>query len=84
MMVLEAAYCKLDVAKAEYSKLSKEAKQKARDKDENPTLESRKKAKDPRDKTNNSAPDVTAETIALGAAKKAREEARRRLKKRHK
>ena len=26
MMVLEAAYCKLDAAKAEYSKLSREAK----------------------------------------------------------
>ena len=43
MMALEAAYCKLDVAKAEYSKLAKEAKQKAkdvRDRDENPAPES--------------------------------------------
>ena len=29
MMALEAAYCKLDAAKAEYNKLSREAKQKA-------------------------------------------------------
>ena len=29
MIVLEAAYCKLDAAKAEYNKLSREAKQKA-------------------------------------------------------
>ena len=36
MMALEAAYCKLDAANAEYTKLYKEAKQKARDKDENP------------------------------------------------
>ena len=79
MMALEAAYCKLDAAKAEYTKLYKEAKQKARDKDENPATDSRKKAKDPRDKTDNSAPDVTAETIALGAAKKAREEAQKKV-----
>ena len=79
MMALEAAYCKLDAAKAEYTKLYKEAKQKARDKDENPATDSRKKAKDPRDKTDNSAPDVTADTIALGAAKKAREEAQKKV-----
>jgi hypothetical protein len=75
MMALEAAYCKLDAAKAEYTKLSKEAKQKARDRDENPAPESQKKTNDPKDKTNNLAPDVTADTIALEAAKKAREEA---------
>ena len=43
MMALEAAYCKLYAAKAEYSKLTKEAKQKAkdvRDRDENPAPES--------------------------------------------
>ncbi len=71
MMVLEAAYCKLDAAKAEYSKLTKEAKQKPRDRDENPAHESQKKAKDPRDKTDNSAPDVIADAAALDAAKKA-------------
>ena len=75
MMALEAAYCKLDAAKAEYTKLSKEAKQKARDKDENPAPESRKKAKDPKDKTDNSAPDVIADATTLEAAKKACEEA---------
>ena len=53
----------------------KEAKQKARDKDENPASDSQKKAKDPKDKTDNSAPDVTAETIVLGAAKKVCKEA---------
>ena len=31
MMALEAAYCKLDAAKAEYSKLAKDAKQNAKD-----------------------------------------------------
>ena len=40
MMALEVAYCKRDAAKAEHSKLSKEAKQKARNKDENLALES--------------------------------------------
>ena len=71
MMVLEAAYCKLDAAKAEYTKLSREAKQKTRDRDENPAPESQKKMKDPKEKTDNSAPDVTADAIALEAAKKA-------------
>ena len=40
MMALEAAYCKLDAAKAEYSKLSKETTQKARDREENRAPES--------------------------------------------
>ena len=48
MMALEAVYCKLDAAKVEYSKLLKEAKQKARDRDEKPAPEIQKKAKDPR------------------------------------
>ena len=61
MMALEAAYCKLDAAKTEYTKLSRETKQKAQDRDENPAPESQKKTKDPKDKTDNSAPDVTAE-----------------------
>ena len=65
MMVLEAAYCKLDAAKAEYNELSREAKQRARDRDENSAPESQKKTKDPKDKTDNSAPDVTADRIAL-------------------
>ena len=51
--------------------MSREAKQKARDRDENPAPESQKKAKDPRDKTDNSAPDVIADVAALDAAKKA-------------
>ncbi len=78
MMALEAAYCNLDVAKAEYA----EAKQKAREaqeKDENLAPEGQKKTKDPKDKTDNSAPDITAETIALVAAKKAREEAQKKV-----
>jgi hypothetical protein len=75
MMVLEAAYCKLDAAKAEYTKLSKEAKQNAQDMGENPAPESQKKMKDPKDKTDNSAPDITAVATALEAAKKACEEA---------
>ncbi len=39
MMVLEAAYYKLDAAKAEYNKLSRKAKQKAQDRDDNPAPE---------------------------------------------
>ena len=71
MMALEAADCKRDGAKAEYSKLLREAKQKTRDRDDNPAPDSQKKANDPRDKTNNSAPGVTANAAALEAAKKA-------------
>ena len=79
MMALEAAYCKLDAANAEYSKLSREEKQKAQDRDDNPAPEGQKKTKDPKDKTNNLAPDITAATIALEAAKKACEEANKKV-----
>ena len=51
LMALEAAYDELDAAKAEYAKLAKDAKQKAkdnRDMDENPAPEGRKKAKEPK------------------------------------
>ena len=68
MMALQAAYCKLDAAKAEYSKLAKEAKQKAkdvRDRDQNPSPESQKKAREPKDKTNMSAPDIIANAAAF-------------------
>ena len=47
MMALEAAYCELDASKAEYAKLAKSAKQKAKDlKEKEDTLapESKKKA----------------------------------------
>ncbi len=74
MMALEAAYCKLDAAKAKYSKLAKEAKQKAkdvRDRDETPAPEGQKKAKELKDKTDNSASDIIANAAALDAAKKA-------------
>ena len=79
MMALEAAYCKLDAAKAEYTKLSRKAKQKARDRDDNPAPEGQKKMADSKDKTDNSAPDITADTIALEAAKKARKEANKKV-----
>ena len=51
MMALEAAYCKLDAAKAEYTKLSRNPKQKvkeSKEKEETPAPESRKKAKEPK------------------------------------
>ena len=69
-MALEAAYCNLDATKVEYA----EAKQKAREvreRDENLAPESQKKAKDPEDKTDNLASDVTTNAAALEAAKKA-------------
>ena len=50
MMVLEAAYCELNAAKAEYAKLAKSAKQKTKDlkeKEETPAPESKKKAREP-------------------------------------
>ena len=52
MMVLEAAYCKLDAAKVEYAKLANSAKQKAKDskdKEETPAPEGKKKAKEPKE-----------------------------------
>ena len=48
MMVLEAAYCKLDAVKVENAKLAKNAKQKAKEakeKEETPALEGKKKAR---------------------------------------
>ena len=45
MVALEAAHCKLDAAKVEYSKLSREAKQKASNRDENPIPESQTRQK---------------------------------------
>ena len=83
MMVLEAAYCKLDAAKTEYSKLTKETKQKAkdvRDRDENMSPESQKKAREPKNKTNNSAPDIIADAAVLDAAKKARDDVAKKVK----
>ena len=80
MMALEAAYCKLDAAKAEYTKLSREAKQKAQDRDENPAPESQKKVKDQRDKTNNSGPDDIADAAVLEAAKKAYNDMAKKVK----
>ena len=53
MMVLEAAYCKLDDAKAEYAKLAKNAKQKAKEakeKEETPAPEGKRKEKEPRNR----------------------------------
>ncbi len=47
--MLEAAYCKLDATKAEYAKLAKNAMQKAKEakeKEETPALEGKKKAKE--------------------------------------
>ncbi len=61
----------------------KEAKQKAkdvRDRDENSAPESQKKAKDLRDKTNNSAPDGIADAATLDAAKKAYNDAAKKVK----
>ena len=70
---------KLDAAKREYSKLTKEAKQKARDRDENPAPQNQKKAKDPKDKTDNLAPDVITDAAALDAAKKACNDAAKKV-----
>ena len=57
MMALEAAYHKLDAAKAEYAKLAKSAKQKAKDskdKEETSAPEGKKKTKEPKEqKTGN-------------------------------
>ena len=46
----------------------------------NPAPESGKKAKDARDKTNNSAPDIIADATALDVAKKARDDAAKKVK----
>ncbi len=73
MIVLEAAYDRLDTAKAEYTKLVKDAKQKAKEveeRDANPAPKGKKKAKEPKEKADNSAPDVIANVAALNAAKK--------------
>ncbi len=54
--------------------MTKETKQKAKDireRDENPAPEGQKNTTDPKDKTNSSAPDITADATALEAAKKA-------------
>ncbi len=81
-MVLEAAYCELDAAKAEYAKLAKSAKQKAKDlKDKEETLdpESKKKAKEPKKQADILAPDIITDTPTLATAKKACKEAAKKV-----
>ncbi len=83
MMVLEAAYFELDAIKAEYTKLAKSAKQKAKDlkdKEETPAPEGKKKAKEPKEQADILAPDVIANTPTLAAAKKACKEATKMVK----
>ena len=79
MMALEAAYCKLDAAKADYAKQAKNAKE-AKEKEETPAPEAKKKAKEPKDKTNDSASDIIANAAAVDAAKKARDNASKKVK----
>ena len=76
MMALEAAYRRLNATKAEYAKLMKSAKQKAKDskdKEETPAPESKKKAKELKEQADVWAPDIIANTPTLSAAKKAHE-----------
>ena len=76
-LALESAYEELDHAKAEYA----DAKQKVKDAKENetPVPESRKKTKEPKEKTENLVPDVSAEVAALNAAKKACDDAAKKV-----
>ena len=77
-MVLEAAYCKLDDAKEEYASLVKNSKQnakEAKEKEETPSREGKKKARDLKEQDDISAGDVIANTPTLAAAKKACKEA---------
>ena len=83
MMALEAAYCKLDAAKAKYAKLAKNAKQKAKDskeKEETPAPESMKKAREPKEQADISTPDIIANTPTLATAKKSCKEATKKVK----
>ena len=82
-MVLEAAYCKLDAAKAEYAKLAKNTKQKAKEaKEKEETLDpgGKKKAREPKEQADILAPDIIANTPTLATAKKACEEAAKKVK----
>ncbi len=66
----------------EYVKLAKSAKQKAKDskdKEETPAPEGKKKAKEPKEQADILAPDVIANTPTLAAAKKAHEEAAKKI-----
>ena len=82
-MALEAAYRELDAAKAEYAKLTKNAKQKAKEakeKEETPAPEGKKKAKELKEQAHILAPDIITNTPTLAAAKKACKDAAKKVK----
>ncbi len=71
MIALEAAYCKLDAAKAEYAKLAGNSKHKAKEskeKEETAAPVSRKKTKELKEQADILAPDIIADTSTLAAA----------------
>ena len=82
-MVLEVAYCELDAAKMEYTKLARTTKKKTKERkenDENPAPGVQKKVKEPKEKGENPAPEVNINTSTLATAKKAHEEAAKKVK----
>ena len=82
MMVLEAAYCKLDAAKAEYAKLAKNTKQKAKDlkeKEETPAQKGKKNARESKEQAYILAPGGISNKPTLAAAKKAHKEAAKKV-----
>ena len=82
-MVLEAAYCKLDVAKMEYAKLAritKKSTKEQKEKDGNPAPDVQNKAKEPKEKGENPVPGININASTLAAAKKACKEATKKVK----
>ncbi len=82
MMVLEAASCELDDAKAEYAKLVKTTgknTKERKEKDDNPALNVKKKVKEQKEKGENPAPDVNVNATILAAVKKAHKEATKKV-----
>ena len=83
MMVLEAAYCKLDAAKAEYSKLSRRPSRRLKTSEtgmRTRLLKAKRRQRTERDKTNNLAADIITDAAALDAAKKACDDAAKKVK----
>ena len=78
-MALETAYCKLDAAKVEYINTKQKVKD-SKEKEETPAPERRKKAKEPMEQADVSAPDVIADASTLASAKKTCEEAVKKVK----
>ena len=84
MLVLEAAYCKLDALKAEYTQLVKTTRMKTKEqkeKDENPAPDVKKKTKKQKEKGENPAPDVNVDATIIATAKKVHKEAAKKVKK---